>query len=269
MKSILITGGAGYIGSHAVLECLQEGHQVVVFDNLSNSSPESLRRVAQIVGVEPIFVEGDINDRQHLDRVFKTYEIEAVMHFAGLKSVSESITEPISYFSVNTVGTMTLLEIMLANNCFKIVFSSSATVYGTPAYIPLDESHSVGPINPYGQSKLHAEDIIRAVSRSDSRLKACILRYFNPVGCHSSGLIGEDPTGPPSNLVPFLCQVLSGRFKEAKVFGSDYETADGTGVRDFIHVVDLAAGHLKALEYLEEAEGCSIFNMVLGFYLWF
>jgi UDP-glucose 4-epimerase len=246
--TILITGGAGYIGSHTTLALLQAGHEVVVLDNLCNSSSESLYRIARLAGRGPIFVEGDIRDRKLLDRLFADHTIDAVLHFAGLKAVSESVAQPLRYYENNVCGSHTLLQACVDAGVFIFVFSSSATVYGEPSQIPISEvcplSH---PTNPYGRGKLIVEDMLRDVAASDSRWRIAILRYFNPVGAHESGLIGEDPKGIPNNLLPYIAQVADGKLPELTVFGNDYPTIDGTGVRDYIHVVDLAEGHDPAV----------------------
>jgi UDP-glucose 4-epimerase len=264
-KIVLVTGGCGYIGSHAVIELIEAGYEVVVFDNLCNSSKTSLQRIGDITGIIPQFVQGCITNERDVLSLFKTYSIGAVLHFAGLKSVSESIEMPLEYHKVNSFGTLLLLNAMKKYGCKNIVFSSSATVYGHPQFLPITEDHPLKPINPYGWSKFYAEQIIQDKCVSNPNLNACLLRYFNPVGSHSSGTLGEDPRGTPSNLVPFLCRVLSGQYKVAKVFGSDYDTPDGTGVRDFIHVVDLARGHVAALKKLQEMNrGCLVYNMGTG-----
>lgn len=263
--TILVTGGAGFIGSHTVVELLGAGQQVVIVDNLCNSSQESLQRVKQITGKEPIFHQGDILDKSFLDAVFAKYSIESVIHFAGLKAVGESVAKPISYYQNNVQGTLTLLDAMKDAGVFKLVFSSSATVYGDPASLPIKEDFPVGgTTNPYGTSKLMVEMVLQDVAKSDSRWAFVILRYFNPVGAHISGLIGEDPNGIPNNLLPYISQVGVGKLKALAVFGDDYDTVDGTGVRDYIHVVDLAIGHLKALNRITTATGVFIYNLGTG-----
>ncbi|RRS10033.1 UDP-glucose 4-epimerase GalE [Pseudoalteromonas sp. J010] len=263
--TILVTGGAGYIGSHTVLELLQQGKKVVVVDNLSNSQQTSLDRVSEIVGKEAAFHQGDILDKAFLDSVFAQYEIEEVIHFAGLKAVGESVQKPIEYYQNNVQGTLTLLDAMRDANVFKLVFSSSATVYGDPASLPIREDFPVGgTTNPYGTSKLMVEMVLQDVAKSDPRWAFAILRYFNPVGAHESGLIGEDPNGIPNNLLPYISQVAVGKLASLGVFGNDYDTIDGTGVRDYIHVVDLAIGHLKALEKIAVAAGTHIYNLGTG-----
>ena len=248
---ILITGGAGYIGSHTLVELSEANYDFVVYDNLCNSSSESLKRVEKIIGKEIIFEEGDIRDSARLSEVFSKYDIDSVIHFAGLKAVGESVEKPIEYYDNNVVGTLRLLEVMKENSCKKIVFSSSATVYGDPATTPIEENFPVGgTTNPYGTSKYMIERILKDIYISDNSFKIAILRYFNPVGAHESGTIGEDPNGIPNNLMPFISQVAVGKRDSLSVFGSDYDTHDGTGVRDYIHVVDLANAHVKALDYL-------------------
>ena len=248
---ILITGGAGYIATHTLVELKKANFDFVVYDNLSNSSKEALKRVKKITGAKVKFVKGDIRDKKALRKVFKKYSIDSVIHFAGLKAVGESVAKPLKYYDNNVVGTIKLLEVMREFDCKKIVFSSSATVYGNPKSCPIDESFDVGATtNPYGTSKYMIERILEDLYISDNSFKIAILRYFNPVGAHESGLIGENPNGIPNNLMPYISQVAVGKLKELSVFGSDYETKDGTGVRDYIHVVDLANAHVKAIEYL-------------------
>ncbi len=262
---ILVTGGAGYIGSHTTLALLEAGYEVVVLDNLCNSSAESLHRVERICGKAPIFVQGDIRDRALLDEIFANYRIEAVLHFAGLKAVGESVREPLSYYENNVAGSITLCQAMAAAGVFRLVFSSSATVYGEPAQMPISEDCPTGiPTNPYGRSKLIIEDVLRDLAVADSRWSIALLRYFNPVDAHESGLIGEDPNGIPNNLLPYVAQVAIGKLKELSVFGNDYPTADGTGVRDYIHVVDLADGHLKALQRISSRPGLNVWNLGTG-----
>ncbi|KAJ3015480.1 UNVERIFIED_CONTAM: hypothetical protein HDU68_012709 [Siphonaria sp. JEL0065] len=264
--SVLVTGGAGYIGSHTVLELLEVGKHVVVVDNLSNSCEESLKRVSQITKNNKItFYKADVRDEVALAKIFAAHTIVSVVHFAGLKSVSESISLPLEYYSVNVTGTGVLLKTMKTHGCSKIVFSSSATVYGQPQYIPLTESHPLGPINPYGRSKYMAELVIEDFCAANPTFQGVALRYFNPIGAHSSGLIGEDPAGIPNNLVPYVTQVMTGKLPHLNVFGTDYETKDGSGVRDFIHVVDLAQGHVAALKHLEDVDGgFRVYNMGTG-----
>jgi UDP-glucose 4-epimerase len=250
---ILVTGGAGYIGSHTCVELLQAGHDLTVFDNFCNSHPESIERVQRITGKELRFIRGDIRDREALVTALRESGAQAVIHFAGLKAVSQSVQQPLSYYDNNVVGSLRMVEAMGTCGVKTLVFSSSATVYGDPQRLPLTENHPLSATNPYGQTKLTVEHILRDVQRSDSSWRIGILRYFNPVGAHASGLIGEDPQGPPNNLMPFVSQVAVGRRPHLNVFGNDYPTKDGTGVRDYIHVVDLAIGHLKTLEALERA----------------
>ncbi|CAH9054636.1 UDP-glucose 4-epimerase [Pseudoalteromonas holothuriae] len=263
--SILVTGGAGYIGSHTLVELLQQGEDVIVVDNLSNASQESLTRVAQITGKTVSFHQGDILDKAFLDGVFARYDISQVIHFAGLKAVGESVVKPIEYYQANVQGTLTLLDAMRDAGVFKLVFSSSATVYGDPQSLPITEHFLVGgTTNPYGTSKLMVEMLLQDVAKSDERWAFAILRYFNPVGAHESGLIGEDPNGIPNNLLPYIAQVAVGKLEQLGVFGDDYDTVDGTGVRDYIHVVDLAVGHLKALDKLATHTGTHIYNLGTG-----
>ena len=263
---ILITGGAGYIATHTLIELKKANFDFVVYDNLSNSSKEALKRVKKITGAKVKFVKGDIRDKKALRKVFKKYEIDSVIHFAGLKAVGDSVSKPLKYYDNNVVGTIKLLEVMREFDCKKIVFSSSATVYGNPKSCPIDESFDVGATtNPYGTSKYMIERILEDLYISDNSFKIAILRYFNPVGAHESGLIGENPNGIPNNLMPYISQVAVGKLKELSVFGSDYETKDGTGVRDYIHVVDLANAHVKAIEYLgNETSASSILKVNIG-----
>lgn len=261
----LVTGGAGYIGSHTVLELLNQGDDVIVVDNLSNSSSESLKRVAELTGKEATFYQGDILDKAFLDSVFAKHSIEQVIHFAGLKAVGESVQKPIEYYQNNVQGTLNLLDAMRDAGVFKLVFSSSATVYGDPASLPIREDFPVGgTTNPYGTSKLMVEMVLQDVAKSDPRWAFAILRYFNPVGAHKSGRIGEDPNGIPNNLLPYISQVAVGKLAQLGVFGDDYDTKDGTGVRDYIHVVDLAIGHLKALNKINAEAGAHIYNLGTG-----
>ena len=263
--TILITGGAGYIGSHTLVELLDQGGSVVVLDNLTNSSKESLERVESITGKKVTFYKGDILDKSLLKHIFSSHSIDSVIHFAGLKSVGESVTKPIDYYKNNVQGTLTLIEAMRNALVFKLVFSSSATVYGAPKYLPIKENSPIGgTTNPYGTSKLMAEMMLRDIAKSDDRFSFTILRYFNPVGAHESGLIGESPKGTPNNLVPFISQVAIGKLGKLSIFGDDYDTIDGTGVRDYIHVVDLALGHLKALDNMASKKGVSIYNLGTG-----
>jgi len=262
--SVLVTGGAGYIGSHTCVELLSAGFDVVVLDNLSNSSVESLSRIKKITGKEVAFIEGDVRDESCLVSLFEEHSIDFVIHFAGLKAVGESCEKPLYYYEHNVAGTVTLLKVMDRVKCKNFVFSSSATVYGDPATSPITEDFPVFTTSPYGASKLMIEDVLRDVYRSDSEWNIAILRYFNPVGAHKSGLIGEDPTGIPNNLMPYITQVAVGKLECLNVFGDDYETADGSGVRDYIHVVDLAVGHVKALEALKKDHGCVEYNLGTG-----
>ena len=264
MQCVLVTGGAGYIGSHTVVELLNNGYEVVVIDNLSNASEESLRRVKKITGKDVEFVKGDVRDRTLLDGIFSSRKIDWVIHFAGLKAVGESCAKPIEYYDNNLCGTLVLLDAMRKYGCKKIVFSSSATVYGTPERLPLDETCRVGgTTNPYGTSKYFQEIMLKDVYAADKEWSVVLLRYFNPVGAHESGLIGEDPKGIPNNLMPYVAQVASGKLKCIHVFGGDYPTPDGTGVRDYIHVVDLANGHVAAIRHCEEA-GVYTYNLGTG-----
>ncbi|WP_428244138.1 UDP-glucose 4-epimerase GalE [Gynuella sp.] len=262
--TILVTGGAGYIGSHTSIELVQAGHDVIVLDNFCNSSEEALKRAQSITGKTINFVSGDIRDRVLLDRIFQEFDISSVIHFAGLKAVGESTQIPLSYYDNNVGGTITLCEAMAAANCKNLVFSSSATVYGDPHTVPITEEFPLSATNPYGRSKLIIEEILRDLYQSDKEWNIAILRYFNPVGAHESGRIGEDPSGIPNNLMPFLLQVAVGRREKLSVFGNDYDTPDGTGVRDYIHVVDLAKGHLRAIEKLSSKPGCVAYNLGTG-----
>ena len=264
MKTILVTGGAGYIGTHTVMQLLEEGHTVIVLDNLSNSRREALDRVETLTDQTVTFYLGDLLDRALLEQIFLEHTIDAVIHFAGLKSVNESVREPLRYYENNVVGTTVLLDVMDAFDVKQLVFSSSATVYGVPDRTPIDESFPLRTTNPYGRTKLMIEDILRDLAVSDPTWRISLLRYFNPIGAHLSGQIGEDPFDVPNNLMPYITQVAVGRLDELSVFGDDYETPDGTGVRDYIHVVDLAEGHLKALHYLESHTGVEAFNLGTG-----
>jgi len=262
---ILVTGGAGYIGSHTVAVLLDAEYEVLVLDNLSNSSFESLRRVEKICGRSLEFLCGDVRDSNLLNKIFNENDIKAVIHFAGLKSVGESVSNPLKYHQNNVEGSINLLRAMSDAGIRKFVFSSSATVYGDPKTVPIDELALVGDVtNPYGRTKLVVEQILGDVAMSDPRWQIAVLRYFNPVGAHESGLIGEDPQGLPNNLLPFISQVAVGRLEHLSVFGADYPTHDGTGVRDYIHVMDLAEGHLKALEALNRIEGAEVWNLGTG-----
>ncbi|EAW29937.1 UDP-glucose 4-epimerase [marine gamma proteobacterium HTCC2143] len=261
---VLVTGGAGYIGSHTCIELLGAGHNVIVVDNLSNSSYEALRRVEEITGQRVKFHQIDICDKEALETVFRGNPIDAVIHFAGLKAVGESVDKPYLYYHNNVHGTLVLCDVMSRHEVFNLVFSSSATVYGDPASVPINESFPLSATNPYGRSKLMIEEILRDFYVSDQRWNAILLRYFNPAGAHISGRIGEDPNGIPNNLMPYISQVAVGKLKKLSVFGSDYPTIDGTGVRDYIHVVDLALGHVKALDKLADAPGAVAYNLGTG-----
>ncbi len=265
MPLTLITGGAGYIGSHTCVELLCAGHDVVVIDDLSNSSPEALRRVEVLGGRQLAgFIQADVRDRAVLNGVFARYPVEAVIHFAAKKAVGESVALPRAYYDNNLNGLLSLLEAMDDAGVRRLVFSSSATVYGDPASVPIDEGFPTAATNPYGRTKLMGEEILRDVGAADPRWNIALLRYFNPVGAHRSGRIGEDPDGLPNNLMPYVSQVAVGRLERLNVFGGDYPTPDGTGVRDYIHVVDLARGHLRALERIEGLPGVSTFNLGTG-----
>lgn len=264
MDTVLVTGGAGYIGSHTVLLLLEAGYPVLVLDNLSNSSRESLERVAEITGKRADFVEGDIRDSALLDRLFQEHRIGSVIHFAGLKAVGESVAQPLRYYDCNVTGSLRLLEAMDRAGVRNLVFSSSATVYGDPASVPIREDFPLSATNPYGATKLHIEDMLRDLHRADPRWSLALLRYFNPVGAHESGRIGEDPNGEPNNLMPYVAQVAVGQREQLRVFGDDYDTPDGTGVRDYIHVMDLAEGHLAALEALARDGGLITTNLGTG-----
>ena len=264
MSTILVTGGAGYIGSHTVLELLTQGDEVIVVDNLSNSSLESLRRVEALTGKLPVFYELDLLDREALSTPFLNHHIDAVIHFAGLKAVGESVEIPLKYYQNNLAGTLNLLEEMEANGVKRLVFSSSATVYGDPSSVPITEDFPVSATNPYGRSKLIIEEMLGDLYVSDAGWDIALLRYFNPVGAHASGQIGEDPNGTPNNLMPYISQVAVGKLEKLSIYGDDYQTRDGTGVRDYIHVVDLAKGHLKALDHLMTKPGLVTVNLGTG-----
>lgn len=264
MSYILLTGGAGYIASHTAIVLQEAGYQVLALDNLCNSSAESLLRVANITGKAVPLIQADIRDETALRRVFADYQIDAVVHFAGLKAVGESTELPLKYYDYNVAGTVTLCRVMADAGCKRMVFSSSATVYGAAAEVPIPETAPRSATNPYGQSKLMIEHILQDLSASDPSWSIALLRYFNPVGAHPSGLIGEDPNGIPNNLMPFISQVAVGKRAQLSVFGNDYPTHDGTGVRDYIHVVDLARGHLKALQYLQQHVGVEAINLGTG-----
>lgn len=265
MQTILVTGGAGYIGSHTVLQLLEANNQVIVLDNLCNSSQESLNRVEQLTGKKTIFVKGDIRDHTILELLFSKHKIDSVIHFAGLKAVGESVEKPLNYYNNNVYGTLTLCEAMKKFGVKNLVFSSSATVYGDPVELPLHEDMPTGqPTNPYGMSKLMVELVLRDLYKSDDTWNIALLRYFNPAGAHPSGRIGEDPNGIPNNLMPYITQVATGKREKLSVYGNDYDTPDGTGVRDYIHVEDLAAGHLKALKKLQSNVGLVTYNLGTG-----
>ena len=264
MKTTLVTGGAGYIGSHTLIELINNNFEVVVIDNLANSSRESLRRVEQITGHEIPFIEADVRDQSALDDIFTTYDIDSVIHFAGLKAVGESVAKPLEYYDNNLVSTLALLEAMRKHSVKQLVFSSSATVYGSPNELPLRETSTVGVglTNPYGKTKYMIEQIVQDYCAADPAFEATILRYFNPIGAHQSGQIGEDPNGIPNNLLPYVAQVAVGKLQSVGVFGNDYDTPDGTGVRDYIHVVDLARGHVAALQHMKD--GANVYNLGTG-----
>ncbi|XP_055329208.1 UDP-glucose 4-epimerase-like [Paramacrobiotus metropolitanus] len=273
-RTVLVTGGAGYIASHCIVELLNEGYQVVAVDNFANAVedpqasgfPESLKRVEQITGKKCIFHKADMNDTQALNAIFQKHEIYCIIHCAALKAVGESVQKPLEYYKSNVGGSINLLMVARNAGVKRFVFSSSATVYGNPQYLPIDEKHPVGVgiTNPYGQTKYMVEVILQDLHKSDAAWDIILLRYFNPVGSHESGRIGEDPQGPPNNLMPFVAQVAVGRQPELKVFGSDYDTKDGTGVRDYIHVVDLAKGHVAALKKFEKSFGLKVYNLGTG-----
>ncbi|MDR0233960.1 MAG: UDP-glucose 4-epimerase GalE [Zoogloeaceae bacterium] len=262
--NVLLTGGMGYIGSHVAVVLLQAGHHVVLYDNLSNSEVGVLTRIGQITGKTPIFMEADIRATKTLTDALKHHAIGAVMHFAGLKAVGESVEKPVEYYANNVEGSISLMEAMCEAGVRSLVFSSSATVYGEPRYLPLDEAHPLSATNPYGRSKLHIEEMLRDLSVSDPDWRIASLRYFNPVGAHESGLIGEKPTGIPNNLMPYIARVAAGELKELSVFGDDYPTPDGTGIRDYIHVMDLAEGHAAALPWLTGHPGWHVINLGTG-----
>ena len=261
---IFVTGGAGYIGTHTCVELLSAGHEVTVFDSLCNSQPEALARVQRITSKQLYFVQGDIRDGAALTQALRESRATAVIHFAGLKAVGESVEQPLAYYDNNVVGALRLLEAMAACEVKALVFSSSATVYGDPQALPIVETHPLSATNPYGRTKLVIENMLRDAYRGDLALRIAILRYFNPVGAHASGQIGENPLGVPNNLMPFVAQVAVGRRAYLNVWGDDYDTPDGTGVRDYLHVVDLALGHLKALQYLQQTPGCTAINLGTG-----
>ncbi len=262
---ILLTGGAGYIGSHTAVELDKAGHEVVIVDNLVNSKEEAVRRIEKIIGKQVPFVKADVRDREAMDKVFKTYKIDAVIHFAGLKAVGESVEKPLEYYENNMNATFVLVDAMRKNGCKNIIFSSSATVYGDPAIIPITEECPKGHCtNPYGQTKSMLEEVLSDVQKADKEWNVVLLRYFNPIGAHKSGMIGENPNGIPNNLMPYITQTAIGMRKELGVFGDDYDTPDGTGVRDYIHVVDLASGHVAALKAIQKNCGLAIYNLGTG-----
>ncbi len=262
--SILVTGGAGFIGSHTCVELLQNGYDIVVLDNFVNSKPEALKRIKQITGRDFKFYEIDLLDKERLETVFAENKIEAVIHFAGLKAVGESVAKPLWYYHNNLTGTLILCQVMAEHNVKKLVFSSSATVYGDPKSVPIREDFPLSTTNPYGSTKLMIENILRDLAVPDKDWSIALLRYFNPIGAHESGLIGEDPNGIPNNLMPYIAQVAAGKLEKLNVFGNDYNTKDGTGVRDYIHVVDLARGHIKALQRVLAVKGVDAYNLGTG-----
>lgn len=263
--SILVTGGAGFIGSHTVVELLNRDYDVVIIDNLCNSNAKAIERIKQITGKSPVFYQKDVRDEAALEEIFTKENIEAVIHFAGLKAVGESVAKPLEYYRNNLESTLALCEVMRRHGCKSFIFSSSATVYGDPESVPIDESFPLHTTNPYGSTKLMIEDMLRDIAAADPEWKIILLRYFNPVGAHESGLIGEDPKGIPNNLTPYITQVAIGKLKELSVFGNDYDTPDGTGVRDYIHVVDLAKGHVAALERIGVMPGgAEVYNLGTG-----
>ena len=264
MGRIFVTGGAGYIGSHTILQLLRAGHDVMSFDNYANSAPEALERVQELGGKTIDIFEGDICREGDVERAVRGFKPDTVIHFAGLKAVGESVEHPLRYYRTNVMGTQFLLESMQANGCSNIVFSSSATVYGDAQYLPVDEDHPINPANPYGRTKAFVEGIIRDWCVAWPDASAALLRYFNPVGAHISGQIGEDPSDIPNNLMPYIARVATGRLEQVSVFGDDYETRDGTGERDYIHVVDLADAHVAAFDYLTTQTGCEAFNIGTG-----
>ena len=262
---VFVTGGLGYIGSHTVVELLNEGHDVIIIDNLYNSSRDVIEKIENITSKKFLFYEGDVCDEELLDQIFHENKIDAVIHFAGYKAVGESVENPIMYYENNLISTLHLCKKMIENNCFKIIFSSSATVYGDPSELPITEEAKVGgTTNPYGTSKYMIERILNDITISNPKFTAIVLRYFNPIGAHKSGLIGEKPNGIPNNLMPYIVRVATGKLEILSVFGNDYDTPDGTGVRDYIHVVDLAKGHIKALEKSPQLDGIHYYNLGTG-----
>ena len=264
--AVLLTGGAGYIGTHTAIEVANSGYEVVIADNLANSCSEAVKRAEEICGKKLPFYQADVADREALEKIFSEHSIEAVIHFAGLKAVGESVEKPLEYYRNNLDSTLTLLEVMKKYGCHQFVFSSSATVYGTPEQVPLTEDMPTGRscTNPYGWTKVFIEQILKDAAHADPELSVVLLRYFNPIGAHESGRIGENPNGIPNNLMPYISQVAVGRLKKLRVFGNDYPTPDGTGVRDYIHVVDLAKGHVAALSYAGKNKGVEVFNLGTG-----
>lgn len=263
--NVLLTGGAGYIGTHTCVEILNAGHNAIVVDNFSNSCPEAVKRVEEIAGKKVLLFEADVSDNRAIDRIFAENNIDAVIHFAGLKAVGESCEKPVEYYRNNIDSTLTLLEVMKKYGVNNFVFSSSATVYGTPKEVPLVETMPSGsPTNPYGWTKFMIEQILKDTAKANPKLSVVLLRYFNPIGAHESGRIGENPNGIPNNLMPYITQVAAGRLKRLGIFGNDYPTHDGTGVRDYIHVVDLAKGHVKAIDYAANHKGTEVFNLGTG-----
>ena len=262
---ILVTGGCGYIGSHTCVELLENGYDVIIIDNLSNSKKETIDKIEKITDKKVLFYEGNVQDEKLLDRIFNENEIAAVIHFAGYKAVGESVQKPLMYYRNNIDSTLTLLEVMNKHNLKNIVFSSSATVYGTPKSLPIKENFEVNhATNPYGETKIMIENILKDLYISDNNWNIAVLRYFNPIGAHKSGLLGENPNGIPNNLMPYIVKVATGELKELSIFGNDYDTIDGTGVRDYIHVVDLARGHIKAIEWVLKKKGMDYFNLGTG-----
>jgi len=262
--AVLVTGGAGYIGSHTCVELLDKGYDVIVIDNLSNSSEKALKRVEEITGKKLTFYNADLLDREAVENIFKNGNIDSVIHFAALKAVGESVSKPLEYYYNNITGTLVLCDVMRKFGVKKLVFSSSATVYGNPETVPIRENFPLSATNPYGRTKIMIEQILQDIYAADNTWSIALLRYFNPVGAHKSGLIGEDPRGIPNNLVPYITQVAVGKLDCLRIFGNDYDTPDGTGVRDYIHVVDLAKGHIKALEKLNDSTGVLIYNLGTG-----
>ena len=262
--AILVTGGAGYIGSHTCVELLENGEDLIIVDNFSNSKPEVLEKIKEITHKNFKFYEADLLDKEKMEQIFKENQISEVIHFAGLKAVGESVQKPIEYYHNNVTGTLILLEVMKKYNCKKIVFSSSATVYGAPRTVPIKEDFPLSTTNPYGSTKLMIEQILKDVYVADNEFSIILLRYFNPIGAHESGKLGEDPNGIPNNLMPYIARVAKGEYDELKIFGNDYDTIDGTGVRDYIHVVDLSLGHVKAIEKVRKDKGVEVYNLGTG-----